>query len=189
MQLSERMGSGASSAWANMSERSTILLVDDVLEIRYLLRMLLANVRHCQIVGEAEDGKAACELVELHRPNAVVLDLWMPKRGGLDALPEIVATSPDTRVVVYTAATDADARREAIALGAHACVIKGGVLMSELPGFLSRKGQNAFAFRVKRQIHRRRHARCIGRPGEALTQRLDFGVGSEQARGPFRIRA
>ena len=56
-----------------MSERSTILLVDDVLEIRYLLRMLLANVRHCQIVGEAENGVRTLELVRELRPEIVVL--------------------------------------------------------------------------------------------------------------------
>jgi len=116
----------------------TVIVVDDEPDVRMVVRAQLEGDGRFEIVGEAEDGKAACELVELHRPNAVVLDLWMPKRGGLDALPEIVATSPETRVVVYTAATDADARREAIALGAHACVIKGGVLMSELPELVAR---------------------------------------------------
>jgi DNA-binding NarL/FixJ family response regulator len=56
----------------------------------------------------------------------------------LEALPGIVTASPETRVVVYTAATDAEARRSAIELGAHACVIKGGALMADLPELAAR---------------------------------------------------
>ena len=43
----------------NEPKRSTVLLVDDTVEIRYLLRMLLANVRLCQVVREAQNGQEA----------------------------------------------------------------------------------------------------------------------------------
>ena len=106
-----------------MSERSTILLVDDVLEIRYLLRMLLANVRHCQIVGEAENGVRTLELVRELRPEIVVLDVEMPLMGGLEVLAEIRRIAPATKVIMYSSDPTAEAR--SLSLGASAYLAKG----------------------------------------------------------------
>jgi DNA-binding NarL/FixJ family response regulator len=116
----------------------TVLVVDDEPDVRHLVRAQLEHDGRFAVVAEAGDGLQALALVSQHRPNAVVLDLWMPAMSGLDALPTIVKDSPQTRVVVYTAVTDAEARRQAIALGAHACVIKGGALMQELPELVAR---------------------------------------------------
>ena len=53
--------------------------------------------------GEAADGLQAIELAKSERPDLVVLDLQMPVLGGADALPRILAASPETRVVVLSA--------------------------------------------------------------------------------------
>jgi DNA-binding NarL/FixJ family response regulator len=116
----------------------TVVVVDDEPDVRALVRHQLERDGRFDVVGEAEDGEQAVRLVEQHHPDAVVLDLWMPVRSGLEALPDIVKVSKDTRVIVYTAATDGQSRREAIALGAHACVIKGGLLMADLPELVAR---------------------------------------------------
>ncbi len=109
-----------------MSEPSAkrILLVDDVVEIRYLLRMLLANVRLCQVVGEAEDGKGAVELAQELQPDVVILDVEMPVLDGFRALPMILQVAPGAKVIVYSSAEPAR-EREAFELGAFAYVQKG----------------------------------------------------------------
>jgi DNA-binding NarL/FixJ family response regulator len=110
-------------AAAIVIKRSTILIVDDILEIRYLLRILLANVRHCQIVGEAENGVRTLELVRELRPEIVVLDVDMPLMGGLEALAEIRQIAPQTRVIMYS--SDPRAEERCVALGAAAYLAKG----------------------------------------------------------------
>jgi CheY-like chemotaxis protein len=100
-----------------------IVLVDDVLEVRYLLRLLLANVRLCQVVAEAENGQQAVELVEKLRPDLVVLDVTMPVMGGIEALKRIRELSPETKVIVYSSSPEA--RSEALAGGAFRYLDKG----------------------------------------------------------------
>ena len=101
-----------------------VLLVDDVVEIRYLLRMLLANVRLCQVVGEAENGQRAVELARELQPDLVILDLEMPVLDGLEALPRILEAAPNAKVIVYSAAKPGR-EPEALELGAFGYVPKG----------------------------------------------------------------
>ena len=75
----------------------SVLVVDDVVEIRYLVRILLANVTLCQVVAEAENGEEAIDPARRLQPDIVVLDVA-------------------TRVVVYSSRPEA--RDEALRLGA-----------------------------------------------------------------------
>ena len=101
-----------------------VLLVDDTVEIRYLLRILLANVTRCHVAGEAENGREAIELTRTLQPVVVVLDVQMPVLGGLDALPQILAAAPETKVIVYS--SEPAARAKALELGAFRYLDKGG---------------------------------------------------------------
>ena len=105
-------------------ELKRVLLVDDVVEIRYLVRMLLANVRGCQVVAEAEDGLQAVELAERLRPDVVVLDVNMPVLDGFAALPKILEVAPAAKVIMYSSADPARGE-EALRLGAYRYVQKG----------------------------------------------------------------
>ena len=100
-----------------------VLLVDDVVEIRYLLRILLANVTRCHVAGEAENGREAIALAESIQPAVVILDVRMPQLSGLDALPEIRAVAPNAKVIVYSSEPSAEPR--ARELGAFRYLEKG----------------------------------------------------------------
>lgn len=63
---------------APSDKNCSVLLVDDILEIRFLVRMLLANVMRCQVIAEAGNGAEAVELARELQPNIVVLDVEMP---------------------------------------------------------------------------------------------------------------
>jgi CheY-like chemotaxis protein len=79
------------------------VLVDDVADLRLLLRSLFTAHSDIDVVGEAADGREAIDVVRATQPDLVVLDLSMPVLDGVAALPELVKAAPDARIVVLTA--------------------------------------------------------------------------------------
>lgn len=101
----------------------TIVIVDDNAGIRTLLSALARRDPQMTVVGEAEDGREAIEVVSKHQPDAVILDAMMPGVDGLEAIPGIIESSPRTRIVMYSAY--AETRDEALDRGAHGWCLKG----------------------------------------------------------------
>lgn len=102
-----------------------VVLADDNGEIRYLLRTWLEIEGRFTIAGEAERGDDLVDLVELERPDEVVVDLAMPEVDGFSAISEIKRRSPDTKILVLSAFASPSVRRKAFALGADAVLTKG----------------------------------------------------------------
>jgi two-component system chemotaxis response regulator CheY len=100
-----------------------IVIVDDNLMIRRLLGDILSSGGH-EVVGEAHDGLHAETSVRRLRPELVTLDLVMPRRGGLDALPALLAIAPQLVVVVCSASLDQRRVIAALRLGAKGFVVK-----------------------------------------------------------------
>lgn len=82
--------------------RLRTLLVDDVEDIRALLRMLMQDDGRFDVVAEAADGQSAIALAERHQPDVVVLDLAMPVMDGLTALPALRSAAPGANVVILS---------------------------------------------------------------------------------------
>lgn len=101
-----------------------VLVVDDQPDIRMLLRHHAANDEDggIRIVGEAADGRSAIEAAAQHRPDAIVLDVRMPKLDGISAIPALRAVAPGVRIVMYSSSEDR--RDEALSRGADAWVAK-----------------------------------------------------------------
>jgi signal transduction histidine kinase len=78
------------------------LVVDDMLDLRMLYRMVLESSGRFEVVGEAADGEAAVDLAARLRPDLVTLDVSMPRRDGMETLPELRRVAPDARVVMLT---------------------------------------------------------------------------------------
>ncbi|MEA2433835.1 MAG: hypothetical protein QOG54_1292 [Actinomycetota bacterium] len=87
-----------------MSEPISVVLVDDNEDIRAVLRYSLQYDSRFKIVGEAFDGRSAMRIIGTEKPDVVVLDLMMPTMDGFHAIPQIKFSSPDTKILVYTAA-------------------------------------------------------------------------------------
>ena len=102
-----------------------VLLVDDAVQLRALLRANLELSGRFRIVAEAANGVEAVERAAEHRPDLVLLDISMPVQDGIESLPQIRDASPASKIVMLSGF---DARRLApIALerGAAAYLEKG----------------------------------------------------------------
>ena len=84
-----------------------VVVVDDVADIRWLLRAALNADGRFDVVGEAGDGRQGVDVVKLTRPQVAVIDLRMPRMDGLEAAAEIAHLSPETRVVIFSAVSEA----------------------------------------------------------------------------------
>jgi DNA-binding NarL/FixJ family response regulator len=101
-----------------------VLLVDDVADLRFMLRLNLEGSGRFKVLGEGANGLEGVELARLHRPDLVLLDIAMPVKDGLDALPEIRTASPDSRVVILSSFGEERFGERAMQLGATAYVEK-----------------------------------------------------------------
>ena len=79
-----------------------VLLADDHDLVRAGLRALLQSVNGLEIVAEAGDGREALQLIAVHRPDVVLMDIMMPDLNGLDATARVAASFPSVRVVILS---------------------------------------------------------------------------------------
>lgn len=102
----------------------TILIADDHPVFRKGLRALLASMPEVELVGEATSGEETIHLAEQLQPDVILMDLHMPGGGGLEAIRQIVQTSPHIRILVVTMFQDEDSVFAALQAGARGYVLK-----------------------------------------------------------------
>ena len=93
-----------------------ILVIDDEPGIRSTVRDILEDEGHEVLV--AEDAVVGLELMEERRPSLAVLDVWLPRMGGLDALVEMRGRRPEMEVIVVSGHGTIDMAVRALKLGA-----------------------------------------------------------------------
>jgi DNA-binding NarL/FixJ family response regulator len=118
------------------------------------------------IVGEASNGDEAVEVVARTRPDIVLMDVRMPRVGGIDACRRIRSAAPDTRILMLTMSDDESDLFEAIKAGAS------GYLLKDLPG-----EEVADAIR---KVH---DGQAIIPPGMAATLLTEFSRLSQETGG------
>ncbi len=101
-----------------------IVLADDHSMLRRSLANLLNEHPGFIVVGEAADGDQALASALEHQPDIILLDLNMPRRGGLDVLPELRSRVPSMRVLVLTGRDEEFYIMQALKLGAHGYMLK-----------------------------------------------------------------
>src|SRR5580700_7443263 len=104
-----------------------LVVADDHAILRSGLRMLINAQPDMEVVGEAEDGIEAVQAIQKANPDVAILDVTMPKSGGLNAIKEIVARNRSTRILLLTMQDEPAYLRTALAAGAAGYVLKKSV--------------------------------------------------------------
>ena len=110
-----------------------VVLVDDQTLVRRGLRALLELAGDIAIVGEAEDGVEGAAIVRRERPDVVLLDVRMPKAGGLDLLRELRQSAELPPTILLTTFDDDEALLEGVKAGARGYLLKD-VSLEQLTG-------------------------------------------------------
>jgi YesN/AraC family two-component response regulator len=104
----------------------TVVVVDDVHDLRSLWTLMLEHDARFAVVAEAANGRSGVTAVEQHQPDLVLLDIAMPIMDGLQALGLIRDQSPRSTVVMLTSfSRDSRQAAQAMAMGAHGFLRKG----------------------------------------------------------------
>ena len=101
-----------------------IVIAEDHTILRQGLRALLSSNPDFEVVGEAEDGRAAVRTIETLSPDLLLMDLSMPRMTGMEAITEIKKRSPATKIVVLTVHKGEEYVLSALKAGADGYVLK-----------------------------------------------------------------
>ena len=101
-----------------------VLLVDDDDLMRAGLRAVLSSDDTLTVVGEGADGRGSVDLVRASEPDVVLMDVRMPDLDGISATREILAVSPEVKVVMLTTFEDDDYIFGALRAGASGFLLK-----------------------------------------------------------------
>ena len=101
-----------------------VLIVDDHLVVRMGLSALISLEPGLSVVGEAEDGESALELVGKLHPDVVVMDIMMPRMNGVEATARIAAAHPEARILLLTTFSASGEVVQALDAGACGAIVK-----------------------------------------------------------------
>ena len=106
-----------------------VLLADDHALVRSGIRMILQTLDGVQVVADAQDGRAAIELVEALRPDIALLDISMPGLNGIETAARIRSRFPQTRVVILSMHAGEEYVSQALRAGASGYLLKDATPM------------------------------------------------------------
>jgi two-component system, NarL family, response regulator LiaR len=105
-------------------EKIKVLIVDDHQVVREGLRSFLELLDDIAVIGEAEDGSQAVELVRALKPDVVLMDLVMPHMDGISATRQVLELNLGTKVIALTSFSEDDMVFPAIQAGASSYLLK-----------------------------------------------------------------
>ena len=111
----------------------SVLLVDDNPTFLRIVTRFLQEHDDIQIVGTANDGFGALNQAKTFEPQVVVVDLAMPGMSGLEAIPRLRASLPQTRIIALTLLDTTGYRKAALEAGADVFVPKANLNENLLP--------------------------------------------------------
>jgi DNA-binding NarL/FixJ family response regulator len=119
----------------------SVVLVEDNQVFREALELLLGLREDIEVVASVADGNDAVPACVEHKPDVVVMDYRLPGLDGVQATRAVVATCPDTKVVVLTASANLREMKALQEAGAVACLTKDQDLDEFVGAILSAAGR------------------------------------------------
>lgn len=100
-------------------EKIKLVIVDDSMETRNNIKMLLSFEKRIEVIGEAENGEEAIFVVKEARPDIVLMDINMPVVDGIRATEELSLSLPETTVIIMSVQGEMEYVRKAMTAGAR----------------------------------------------------------------------
>ncbi len=122
---------GRGGATEDRKKAFRILIADDHEAVRRGLKSALTGAGWI-VCGEAVDGRDAIQKTEQLKPDLVILDVTMPNLGGLDAARQILKTTNNAKILVFTMHESRQIRDETAAIGVHGLAVKSAPLSTLL---------------------------------------------------------
>jgi DNA-binding NarL/FixJ family response regulator len=110
-----------------MSDKISVLLVDDHALVRRGFRRLLEDDTTIEVVGEGSNGEEAIRLTTELKPQVIVMDAAMPGTGGLEATRKILARHPKAAIIMLSMHSEETLVRQALNAGARGYVLKNAL--------------------------------------------------------------
>jgi DNA-binding NarL/FixJ family response regulator len=107
-----------------MSDKITVLLVDDHALVRRGFRRMLDDDQTLEVVGEASNGAEAVRLAAKLNPQVIVMDCQLPEMNGLEATRKILQAQPDTAILMLSMHSEDTLVRQSLEAGARGYVLK-----------------------------------------------------------------
>ena len=101
-----------------------VLICDDALVMRMVIKKELEKLGGYEVVAEASDGEEAIELYKEYKPDITTMDITMPKKSGIEALQGIMAFDKDAKVIMVSAMGQEEWVRQSIVSGAKNFIVK-----------------------------------------------------------------
>ncbi|HEY6128130.1 MAG TPA: response regulator transcription factor [Candidatus Acidoferrum sp.] len=110
-----------------MTDKITVLLVDDHALVRRGFRRMLDDDDTLEVVGEASNGAEAVKLAETLRPQVIVMDCALPEMTGLEATRKILQSHPESAILMLSMHSEDTLVRQALDAGARGYVLKNAM--------------------------------------------------------------
>jgi two-component system chemotaxis response regulator CheB len=164
-----------------MGDSIRVMLADDSAVIRGLVSKWIEAERDLALVGSAVNGVEALRLAAELKPDVLILDIEMPQKSGLEALPELLRSTPGTRVLMSSTLTHrgAEVTLRALSLGAADYVTKPETGQAAAADFRRQLIEKVRALGGARQ----RQAAAPARPSRPMS------TASSKLKPPARIEA
>ncbi len=107
-----------------MAAKQRILIVEDHTILREGLRSLLSSHQDLEVAGEADNGMEAVRIAEKLLPDLILMDLSMPRMGGIEAIREIKKRLPKNKILVLTVNDSEEYIFAALKAGADGYILK-----------------------------------------------------------------
>src|SRR5258708_6023349 len=101
-----------------------ILIADDKVQVRRVLRGLIEGHQDWEVCAEAEDGIQAVHRAEQFRPDVIILDLAMPELNGFEAAARISELLPEVPILIFTLYASPEVEKQAARVGVRRVISK-----------------------------------------------------------------
>jgi DNA-binding NarL/FixJ family response regulator len=130
-----------------------VLLADDHNLVRAGIRSLIQDLSGIEVIAEASDGREALSLIEIHRPDVVLMDIAMSGLNGLEATARVVRDFPTVRVIMLSMHANEEYVWQALRSGASGYLLKdAGTAELELAIKAVARGETYLSPPISKQV-------------------------------------